>query len=130
MFLFVQQFMFVGGEEEKREKYFSRCSSLKSSPLRRSAGDVCSSFYHKTVSFHVLLTFSLVDGGGLVGGAWVCVAFDTQQKPPTASGTGLRALSTSASSSLGCVSPAASTASRNRDNRREFGGVDAQSKNI
>lgn len=68
---------------------------------------------------HVLLTFSLVDGGGLVGGACVCVALDTQQTDLTTSGTELRALCISAPSFLGCVSAAVSTVTRNR---RQPGG--------
>lgn len=71
---------------------------------------------------HVLLTFSLVDGAGLVGGACVCVALDTQQTDLTTSGTGLRALSVSAPSFLGCVSAAVSTVTGNR--RQPGGGRD------
>lgn len=64
---------------------------------------------------HVLLTFSLADGGGLAGGACVCVALDTQQTDLTTSGTGVRAPSVSAPSFLGCVSAAAvSTVTGNR----------------
>lgn len=55
------------------------------------------------------LTFSLVDGGGLVGGASVCVAFDTLQTLPTASGTGLSELSINTPSFLGLASAAPST---------------------
>lgn len=55
------------------------------------------------------LTFSLVDGGGLVGGASVCVAFDTQQTLPTASRSGLRVPSISTASFLGLTSAAWST---------------------
>lgn len=71
------------------------------------------------------LTFSLLDGGGLVGGAWVCVAFGTPQTTPTTSATGVRALSIN--SFLGLFSAAVSTVRRNRDNRREFGGVEVPS---
>lgn len=62
-----------------------------------------------------------------MGGAWVCVAFGTPQTPPTASGTGLRELSINAPSFLGLASPAPST---ERENRREFGGVDVPSVDV
>lgn len=121
--LFVQQFVCRRRRKERKIcVYMQLAEGLclhTSSPI-----------YHHTVSFHVLLTFSLVDGGGLVGGAWVCVTFDTQQTALPTSGTGLRVLSVNASSFLGCVSAAASTVSRNRENRREFGGVDVQCKSI
>lgn len=55
------------------------------------------------------LTFSLLDGGGLVGGASVCTAFDTVQTLPTASGTGLSELSINAPSFLGLASATRST---------------------
>lgn len=75
----------------------------------------------------VHLTFSFVDGGGLVGRAWVCVPFGTQQTRVTASGTGLRALSINTPSFLGLVSAAVSTVSRKRDNNLKLGGVDVLS---
>ena len=86
-------FVFVGEKDEKKTK--------------------CVAFY----AFIVRLTFSLLDGGGLVGGAWVCVALATA----TTSATGVRA--PSVSSLPGLFSAAVSTARRARDNRREFGGV-------
>lgn len=49
------------------------------------------------------LTFPLV---GLLVGAWVCVALETLQTLPLASGTGLRAPSVTAASSLGRFSAA------------------------
>lgn len=57
------------------------------------------------------LTFSHVDGRGLVGGACVCVAF---VMPPTASGTGVRELSVNTPSFLVTASAAVSTARRRR----------------
>lgn len=109
--------------------------SLKSSPSRLPAGAVGGVFvpvyFYSHVppqyAFVVRLTFSLADGGGLVGGAWVCVAFGTPQTPPTTSGTGVRAPSINAPSFLGLASAAVSTARRKRDNRRDFGGVDVPS---
>lgn len=78
----------------------------------------------------VRLTFSLMDGGGWVGRAWVCAAFDTEQTPATTSGTGLRELSINAPSFLGRVFAAVSTVWTKRDSRREFGGVDVPSANL
>lgn len=69
--------------------------------------------------FAVFLTFSLSDGGGLVGGAWVCVAFETPQMPPTVSGTGLRELSITEAACLGLASPALSTARKKREGEEE-----------
>lgn len=67
--------------------------------------------------FAVFLTISLSDGGGLVGGAWVCVAFETPQMPPTVSGTGLRELSVAEAAFLGLASPALSTVRRKREGK-------------
>lgn len=131
----VQQLMFVGGKhkKKKREKIcVASCDSLKSSLSRLPAGVVggvlC--LYTSTPIYstqYVHLTVSLVDGGGLVGRAWVCVAFGTPQTQPTTSGTGVRAPSINAPSFLGLASAAVSTARRKRDNRRDFGGVDVPS---
>lgn len=59
----------------------------------------------------MFLTFSLLDRGGLVGKAWVCVSFGTQV---TTSRTGLRVLSIDTASFLGCVSAAVSTVGRSQ----------------
>ena len=124
---FVQQFKFVGGKHKKEKRERKTCFYVQSSTSRYH---LYSHVPPNTTSSQVQLTFSLLDGGGLGGGAWVCVAFGAQQTAVLTSGTGLRVLSANVPSFLGLASAAVSTVRTSRDNRSEFEGVDVPSVDL